>query len=241
MAHMPKASPQSARWLAREASGVRRIPPLSALSLGLLSSAVADSKAREDRALQRLRQSAFTREAFGVRRIPPLLDCICTCFSLNAANLSTVNPNQAEPLSHSFPNSIRTLSLPPGRSVGLSTKLPPKDWPHAPVHRLSENAVYIVTAGTLNKNHLFTTDAKRDLLERMLLSLSKQHGWQLEAWAVMANHYHFVARGNQHSTNLREFLQKFHCDSACGVNEADGQPGRKVWYNFYDTQINSSV
>ena len=148
-----------------------------------------------------------------------------------------MNQDHPEPLSHSLPNSIRTLSLPPGRSVGLSTKLPPKDRPHAPVHRLSENVVYIVTAGTLNKNHLFTTDAKRDLLERMLLSMSKQHGWQLEAWAVMANHYHFVARGNQHSTNLREFLQKFHYDSACEVNEADGQPGRKVWYNFYDTRL----
>src|SRR6266705_2008419 len=81
-----------------------------------------------------------------------------------------MNQDRPEPLSHSFPDSLRTLSLPPGRSVGLSTKPPPKDWPHAPVHRLSENAVYIVTAGTLNKNHLFCTDAKRDLLERMLLS-----------------------------------------------------------------------
>src|SRR5439155_2889035 len=99
-----------------------------------------------------------------------------------------MNQDHPEPLSHSLPNSIRTLSLPPGRSVGLSINLPPKDWPHAPVHRLSENAVYIVTAGTLNKNHLFITDPKRDLLEGMLLSMSKQHGWQLEAWAIMANH-----------------------------------------------------
>jgi len=97
--------------------------------------------------------------------------------------------------------------------------------------------VYIVTAGTLNKNHLFTTAEKHDLLERMLLSMSKHHGWQLEAWAVMANHYHFVAQGNQHSTNLREFLQKFHYDSACEVNEVDGQPGRRVWYNFYDPRL----
>jgi len=88
---------------------------------------------------------------------------------------------------NSWPSAISTLGLPPGPSIGLSAKLPSKDWPHAPVHRMSENAVYIVTSGTLYKRHLFDVDAKRDLLERMLLSMSKQHGWQLEAWAVMAN------------------------------------------------------
>src|SRR2546427_12143312 len=148
-----------------------------------------------------------------------------------------MNQDHPEPLSHSLPDSLRTLSLPPGRSVGLSTKPPPKDWPHAPVHRLSENAVYIVTAGTLNKNHLFCTDAKRDLLERMLLSMSKQHGWQLEAWAVMANHYHFVARGNPQSTNFGDFLHQLHYDSARELNRMDGEPGRKVWYNFWDTRL----
>src|SRR5437868_13275590 len=106
-----------------------------------------------------------------------------------------MNPQDPEPRSRSLLDPSRTLALPPGPSIGLSTKLPPKDWPHAPVHRLSENAVYIVTSGTLDKEHLFNTGTKRDVLERMLLSMSKEHGWQLEAWAVIANHYHFVARG----------------------------------------------
>jgi hypothetical protein len=52
--------------------------------------------------------------------------------------------------------------------------------------------------------------------------MSKEHGWQLEAWAVMANHYHFVARGNPRSTNLGDFLQKLHYASACALNALDG-------------------
>src|SRR5947207_3263540 len=99
-------------------------------------------------------------------------------------------------VSRRTPEPVGSLGLPPGPAIGASTNLPPKDWPHAPVHRLSENGVYIVTSGTVHKEHLFKTDEKRDLLERMLLCLSKEHAWQLEAWAVMANHYHFVARGN---------------------------------------------
>ncbi|PWU19355.1 MAG: hypothetical protein C5B50_06795 [Verrucomicrobia bacterium] len=116
-------------------------------------------------------------------------------------------------------------------------KPPPKDWPHAPIHRLSENAVYIVTSGTLHKKHLFDTQPKRDLLERMLLSMSKREGWQLEAWAVMANHYHFVARGNPDSKNLREFLHQLHYDAAVELNELDACPGRNVWYNFWETRL----
>ena len=148
-----------------------------------------------------------------------------------------MNPRASRPDSSSHAAPLRTLSLPPGPAIGSSSQPPPKYWPHAPVHRLSENAVYIATSGTFQKQHLFCTDHKRDLLESMLLSMSKQHGWQLEAWAVMANHYHFVARGNPDSTDLREFLQKLHYDSAYALNEADGQPGRRVWYNFWDTRL----
>lgn len=71
----------------------------------------------------------------------------------------------------------------------------------------------------------------------MLLAMSKQNGWQLEAWAVMANHYHFVARGNQRSTNLGKFLQQLHYDSARKLNAMEGKAGRKVWYNFRDTRL----
>ena len=140
-------------------------------------------------------------------------------------------------MSYALPKPATVIPLPPGPSVGLSTAAPPKDWPHAPVHRLSENAVYIVTAATYNKAHWFGTGTKRDLLERMLLSMSKQAGWQLEAWAVFPNHYHFVARGNQQSTNLGEFLHQLHYDSARDLNRIDGEPGRTVWYNFWDTRL----
>jgi putative transposase len=105
------------------------------------------------------------------------------------------------------------------------------------VHRLSENGVYINTAGTLYRKHFYDTPARRSLLENMLLSMSKQHGWQLEAWAVLANHYHFVARGNQRSTNFREFIHQLHYDSANALNQMDGQPGRKVWFQFWDTRL----
>src|SRR5207249_4777289 len=49
-----------------------------------------------------------------------------------------------------------------------------KDWPHAPVHRLSQSGVYMVTAGTLYKEHFFREDERLTLLETSLLTLAKK-------------------------------------------------------------------
>ena len=140
-------------------------------------------------------------------------------------------PSKPEPLAPS------TFKLPAVRLADLKSQLPSKDWPHAPVHRLTDNAVYFVTAGTLHKQHFFDTPAKRDLLERHLLALAKQCGWQLEAWAVFANHYHFVARGNPDSRNLGEFLHDLHGVSSHEPNKLDNVQGRQVWFNFRDTRL----
>ncbi len=105
------------------------------------------------------------------------------------------------------------------------------------MHRVADHAVYFVTAATLHKQHLFDTPRRRDLIERMLLSCAKNSGWQLEAWAVLANHYHFVARGNAASANLGEFLHDFHGASARELNQLDGLRDRTVWFNFRDTKL----
>ncbi|MEW6208417.1 MAG: transposase [Acidobacteriota bacterium] len=112
-----------------------------------------------------------------------------------------------------------------------------KDWPHAPVHRLGAEGVYMVTAGTLRKEHLFKTPEKLTLLENQLLSLAKKYDWQLEAWAVFANHYHFVARSQAASGDLKKFLKHLHADTARELNRLDNAIGRTVWYNFWDTRL----
>ena len=136
-----------------------------------------------------------------------------------------------------LPPGPASFSLKPVVNKDVSRELPPKDWPHAPVHRLSEHGIYFVTAGTYLKERLLNTPAKLDLVERLLLSLSKQRRWQLEAWAVMSNHYHFVARGAPDSTPMSEFLRELHSCSAIALNQLDGVGRRKVWYNFRDTRL----
>jgi putative transposase len=68
---------------------------------------------------------------------------------------------------------------------------------------MDSDGIYMVTAATLHKDHLFADADKLTLLERGLLSLAKHYQWQLEAWAVFANHYNFVARLNSESASLK--------------------------------------
>ena len=111
------------------------------------------------------------------------------------------------------------------------------DWPHAPVHRLDSDGIYMVTAATLHKDRFFADSGKLTLLEGALLSLAKHYQWQLEAWAVFSNHYHLVARRKDESASLRKLLKHLHSDSARELNRIDGKIGRRVWFNFWDTKL----
>jgi len=115
-----------------------------------------------------------------------------------------------------------------------------KYWPRAPEHHLSENGTYMVTAGTYEKTHLFTDGLKLQGLHDGLLKYACKYGWRLEAWAVFPNHYHFVGHspeGAGDAGSLKRFLKHFHGRSSAWLNQLDNVPGRKVWYNFWETRL----
>ena len=111
------------------------------------------------------------------------------------------------------------------------------DWPHAPVHRLTPEGVFMVTAATLHKQQLFLGRQRLDLLHSTLLTLAKRYHWQLEAWAVFSNHYHFIARRAPESGSLESFLRHLHSTSARELNQLDGTASRRVWFNYWDTTL----
>ncbi|HCN27301.1 MAG TPA: hypothetical protein DIT64_00620 [Verrucomicrobiales bacterium] len=110
-------------------------------------------------------------------------------------------------------------------------------WHHAPLHRLAEQGIYMVTAGTYQKTHFFRDPARLELLQRHLLDYAADFGWGLQVWAVFSNHYHFVAQSPADPKNLSKFLGKLHMKTAQAVNGLDGVGGRKVWHQFWDSHI----
>jgi putative transposase len=112
-----------------------------------------------------------------------------------------------------------------------------KAWPHAPLHKFDSNGIYMVTAATTDKRLFFRTPKQLDSLESDLLSLAQKYKWNLEAWAVFSNHYHFIARNEPTSGALNKFLSHLHTATATKLNQMDEAPGRNVWFNFWDSKL----
>jgi len=70
-----------------------------------------------------------------------------------------------------------------------------------------------------------------------MLRLASLYDWHFEAWAVFSNHYHFVAHSPEDVGTLRKFISRLHTETAIYVNRLDQKPGRKIWHNFWETQI----
>lgn len=110
-------------------------------------------------------------------------------------------------------------------------------WPHAPPHRVFESGMYMITSATYQKVLHFHSSERLQFLHDTLLRLAKQYCWELQAWAVLANHYHFIARSPIDSKNLSAFISHLHVETAKFVNDMDGQPNRRVWWQYWDSQI----
>ncbi|MGO8766728.1 MAG: transposase [Limisphaerales bacterium] len=113
-------------------------------------------------------------------------------------------------------------------------------WPHAPTHQLAQQGTYFVTARTYDAIHHFRGARRLAVLHRGLLRLTRDFGWQLEAWAVFSNHCHFVGHSPPQQTDascLRALLSLLHEKTAKWVNRLDGAPRRKVWFNFWETRL----
>ena len=95
----------------------------------------------------------------------------------------------------------------------------------------------MVTCGTYLKAHHFRGTERLEFLHDSLLGLAEEYGWNLQAWAVFSNHYHFVALSPPNAESLVLFLKKLHSDTATAVNRWDGRDGRQVWFQYWDKHL----
>jgi putative transposase len=111
-----------------------------------------------------------------------------------------------------------------------------RDWPHSPCHRLRDAGAFIVTAATYKRAPVFASTERLTRLTNCILDLAERYEWSLQAWAVFPNHYHFVG-DSQNPQSLRSYLRHLHSISAIEANKSEGAPGRRVWFEFWETRI----
>ncbi len=108
---------------------------------------------------------------------------------------------------------------------------------HAPEHHLHKSGTYIITCGTYKKQYVLNSPAKLTLVRNLLFELAEKYHWRLQAWAVVSNHYHFVANSPVDASTLRNILSTLHTLSAKELNRIEGKPKRRVWHNYFDSRI----
>jgi putative transposase len=105
---------------------------------------------------------------------------------------------------------------------------------------LAGAGVYFVTARTLHQTHYFRGPDRLTQVRDLLLAMAVKYNWRLEAWAVLSNHYHFVAHsppGETSADSLGRLLKNLHADIARHINRLDGVQGRKVMHNYRETHL----
>ena len=112
-----------------------------------------------------------------------------------------------------------------------------RDWPHSPIHRLEHPGMYCVTGATYLKQPMFRGAMRLEYLTDTLLNVCEKHQWKLQAWAIFPNHYHFIALSPSEIATLTPLSKEFHSRTAIQANRWDGTPGRKVWFQFWDTEL----
>lgn len=112
-----------------------------------------------------------------------------------------------------------------------------KVYPHNPPHYFVPNGIYMITGAILRNEHLLNESRRKQLVLDTLFERSKMLGWNLEAWAVLRNHYHFVAQAPENADSLSKLIRQVHSITAIQLNDWDKTPGRQVWFNYWDSCI----
>ncbi len=95
----------------------------------------------------------------------------------------------------------------------------------------------MVTGGTYLKEPIYRGAQRLEFLCDLLLEISAKYQWQLQAWAVFPNHYHFVALSPSDAATLRESTKHLHSVATIEANKWEGKAGRKVWFQYRETQL----
>jgi putative transposase len=99
----------------------------------------------------------------------------------------------------------------------------------------------MVTGSTLSKEPLLDAEEKRANFCEALIERTTVLGWVLHAWVVLKNHYHFIAQSPENALSLKLLIQGVHSISAKFINRIDDTPGRRIWYNYWDTCLQTEA
>src|SRR5690606_32754225 len=101
-----------------------------------------------------------------------------------------------------------------------------KVYPHNPPHYFLPNTMYMVTGAILHKQNLLYEDKRKEFALQILFEKAQLFNWDLQAWSILNNHYHFIGKSPDDATSLSKFIRQSHSITAIQINKWDDTPGR---------------
>jgi putative transposase len=95
--------------------------------------------------------------------------------------------------------------------------------------------MYMVTGAIIHNEHLLAENERKAFVLQTLFERANLLNWNLQAWAVLNNHYHFVGQAPENAITLAKIVRQLHSITAIEINRWDNTPGRQVWFNYWDT------
>ncbi len=105
--------------------------------------------------------------------------------------------------------------------------------PYHPPHIYLDSQVYFVSASTYDRTPLFKDPTAKDIVLKCLREACQTHGIELDAWAILHEHYHLLFPVKR-SAQIVPFIRRFHSTTAIAINKLQDCSGRKVWHNYWD-------
>jgi len=108
---------------------------------------------------------------------------------------------------------------------------------HNPPHWFQVNTIYMLTASIYQGEHVIQSPERKIVWRDSFIKAAKLYNWRIVAWVVLNNHYHAIVESSENPSSLSKFTASYHKFTSRKWNDEENTPGRKVWWNYWDTCI----
>ncbi|MGQ0542131.1 MAG: transposase [Blastocatellia bacterium] len=111
---------------------------------------------------------------------------------------------------------------------------------HSPPHIDFEGSVTFLVSSACYEHAFIVGKSSKRLaeFEEEVIEACTGVDANASAWCILPNHYHLLLRVSEIRL-LRQEIGKVHGRTSFRWNREDDQPGRKVWFNFFDRDMRS--
>ena len=103
---------------------------------------------------------------------------------------------------------------------------------HIPAHLFLDDTAYFITGAIYNRQPLLQTDALKHELLLCMRQVFSTHGWELQHWVILDNHYHLLAKSRR-GKDMSSIIGELHSRSAHFIRQAT-TCALPVWWNYWD-------